>query len=283
MMMTTTIITSHNKDCPMTNFKKENYDFYDLVKVMAELRKPDGGCPWDLEQNFKTIAPYTIEEAYEVADAIEKKDMENLREELGDLLFQPVYHSQMATELGIFDIHNVIHDVTEKMITRHPHVFGDQNATTAQDVNAIWDERKNAEKRQSNKSAIDNVPLALPALLRAQKLQKKAAKTGFEWTKAEQILDKLEEELGELREACKNKTLADKQDELGDVIFVIANLARLLDVNAEEALRQTNAKFERRFKGLETDLLNRGIALTDATLDQMQDAWNDQKTKERTT
>lgn len=267
----------------MTNFKKENYDFYDLVKVMAELRKPDGGCPWDLEQNFKTIAPYTIEEAYEVADAIEKKDMENLREELGDLLFQPVYHSQMATELGIFDIHNVIHDVTEKMITRHPHVFGDQNATTAQDVNAIWDERKNAEKRQSNKSAIDNVPLALPALLRAQKLQKKAAKTGFEWTKAEQILDKLEEELGELREACKNKTLADKQDELGDVIFVIANLARLLDVNAEEALRQTNAKFERRFKGLETDLLNRGIALTDATLDQMQDAWNDQKTKERTT
>lgn len=261
---------------------KKKYDFYDLVAVMKELRNPDGGCPWDLEQNFKSIAPYTIEEAYEVADAIEKNDMENLREELGDLLFQPVYHSQMATEGGFFDIHNVIHDVANKMITRHPHVFSDTDAETAQDVNAIWDERKKAEKGQTRQSAIDNVPLALPALLRAQKLQKKAAKTGFEWTKAEQILDKLEEELAELRDACKNKTLADKQDELGDVLFVIANLARLLDVNAEEALRQTNSKFERRFKGLEADLLTRGIALTEASLDQMQSAWNDQKRKEKT-
>ena len=254
----------------------------DLINVMRALRTPETGCPWDLEQDFKTIAPYTIEEAYEVADAIDRNDMENLREELGDLLLQPIYHAQIATEKDIFDIHDVIHDITAKMITRHPHVFGDAQAQSAQDVNKIWEERKAKEKSSSEQySALDGVPKALPALLRAQKLQKKAAKVGFAWTNPEQILDKLEEELSELREACAAGTLKDKAEELGDVLFVIANLGRLLDVNAEEALRQTNKKFERRFQGLEKELTQDGCALKDASLQQMQDAWNTQKYKEK--
>lgn len=263
------------------NKNDDKYDFYDLIDVMKALRTPKTGCPWDLEQDFKSIAPYTIEEAYEVNEAIQNDDMENLLEELGDLLFQPVYHAQMASEINKFNIHDVIHNVTEKMITRHPHVFGDKVAETADDVDSIWEERKKEENKNKQSSAIDGVPLALPALLRAQKLQKKVAKTGFEWTKASQILDKLEEELNELREADQNGSLQEKTEELGDLLFVIANLARLMDINAEEALRHTNAKFERRFKGLESDLKNKGIALNDATLDQMQDAWNDQKSKEK--
>lgn len=260
--------------------KNEKHDFYDLVNIMKALRTPQTGCPWDLEQDFKTIAPYTIEEAYEVNEAIQNNDLKNLREELGDLLFQPIYHAQMASEIDAFNINDVIHDVTVKMISRHPHVFEDQSAKTANDVNLIWEERKNAENKGNFASAIDGIPLAFPALIRAQKLQKKAAKTGFEWTNATQILDKLEEELAELREADQNGSLTEKTEELGDLLFVIANLGRLMDINAEEALRQTNTKFERRFKGLENDLKNSGIQLNEATLDQMQDAWNDQKSKE---
>jgi nucleoside triphosphate diphosphatase len=250
----------------------------DLIRVMAKLRDPDGGCPWDLEQDYGTIAPYTIEEAYEVADAIERGDMKDLREELGDLILQPIYHAQMAAEAGHFDIYDVIRDVTQKMITRHPHVFGDTAAKTASDVNAIWDERKNAEKEK--KSALDGVAKALPALLRAQKLQNRAAKVGFEWDKLDSVLDKLEEELAEMREALKNGTLAQKTDELGDILFVVANLARMQDINPETALRLCNDKFERRFKGMEDAFKAKNEEIKDASLTEMEEMWCAQKRKE---
>ena len=253
-----------------------------LIEVMAALRNPDSGCPWDLGQNFKTIAPYTIEEAYEVADAIDREDMKDLREELGDLLLQPIYHAQMASEQNEFNIEDVITDITEKMISRHPHVFGDQDAQNPQDVDKIWDERKKAEKGGGkDKSALDGVTRGLPALLRAEKLQKKAAKVGFEWPGPEQVLDKLEEELAEMREALQNGTLQQKTDELGDLLFVLANLGRMLGINPETALRDCNNKFERRFKGLEQSLKVKSIEITDASLEQMEQAWNDEKEKER--
>ncbi|MBL4804762.1 MAG: nucleoside triphosphate pyrophosphohydrolase [Alphaproteobacteria bacterium] len=260
-------------------------NFDDLVAVMAALRNPDGGCPWDLEQDFKSIAPYTIEEAYEVADAIDREDFHDLREELGDLLLQPVYHAQMAAEAGHFTINDVIGDITEKMITRHPHVFGDGEAQNPDDVDKIWDERKKAEqsKKTGNtpESALDGVTKGLPALLRALKLQKKAAKVGFEWPKVDFVLDKLEEELTELREAVQKGTIKDKSDELGDVLFVVANLARMLNINPETALRDCNNKFERRFKGVERILKQKSIDIETASLEDMEAAWNEEKRKER--
>ena len=236
-----------------------------------------------MEQDFKSIAPYTIEEAYEVAEAIDQGSMEDLKEELGDLLFQSVYHAQMAKEQGAFDFNDVVQHITDKMIHRHPHVFGDTDAKTAQDVNVLWDERKALEKEKGDeapKSAIDGVPRALPALLRASKLTKKAAKTGFEWAQISDVLAKLEEELSELREALESGSAAEKTEELGDVLFVLANLGRMLDINPEEALRQTNHKFERRFKGMEDDIGELGLEqLSDASLDQMTLLWNKQKSK----
>ncbi|MCK5284647.1 MAG: nucleoside triphosphate pyrophosphohydrolase [Alphaproteobacteria bacterium] len=249
-----------------------------LIEVMSALRDPENGCPWDIEQNFKTIAPYTIEEAYEVADAIERKNMKDLCEELGDLLLQPIYHAQMASEENIFDIYDVIQSVTDKMIYRHPHVFGNQSANSPEDVNKIWDERKNLEKE--NKSALDGVTKALPALLRAKKLQKKAAKVGFEWDKLDDVLDKLEEEIAEMREAIKTGTIEEKTDELGDILFVIANFARMLGVNPETALRQCNDKFEKRFRGMEKDFEVQNKCINDASLDQMKQMWQMQKSKE---
>lgn len=257
---------------------KEQYTIDDLIEVMAALRDPDEGCPWDLEQDFKSIAPYTLEEAYEVADAIDRGDMEDLREELGDLLFQPVYHAQMASEDGAFDLHDVIHDVTAKMISRHPHVFGDIDANSAADVNEIWDKQKKAEKNPSD-SALDGVTAALPALLKAQKLQKKAGKVGFEWTELEDVFAKLDEELGELKEACAKKDEDHIFEELGDVLFVMANVGRVLGLNAEESLRQCNTKFEMRFKGMEEDLKSAGQSFNDLTLDEMLTLWSKQKEK----
>jgi ATP diphosphatase len=259
---------------------KGRYGIDDLITVMRALRTPKTGCPWDLEQDFKTIAPYTIEEAYEVADAIDRNDMAALREELGDLLLQPIYHAQMASEDKIFDIHDVIHDITAKMISRHPHVFGDEKARTASDVNKIWDQKKAQEK--SGSSALDGVTQSLPALLKAQKLQNKAAKVGFEWPDISRVLDKLEEEIKELREAVRSKSQQDQAEELGDVLFVLVNYGRMLGINSEEALRQCNAKFERRFRGLESDLKDQGIDLKDASLEQMEAAWVNQKSKEKT-
>jgi MazG family protein len=257
----------------------KNHPIEDLIEVMARLRDPHGGCPWDLEQDFRSIAPYTIEEAYEVADAIERSDMADLREELGDLLLQPVYHAQMAAEAGIFDIHDVIRDITNKMIARHPHVFGDKNAETAADVNTIWDQRKAAEK--THESALDGVTKALPALLRAQKLQNKAAKVGFEWPEISNVLDKFEEELREMREAVQNGSIEEKSDELGDLLFVMVNLGRMLQIDAETALRRCNDKFERRFRGMEEDFKKKSVIMQTTSLQDMEDMWQEQKKKER--
>jgi len=253
---------------------QQTHSLSDLILVMAKLRDPNGGCPWDLEQSFKTIAPHTIEEAYEVAEAIDNNDMKNLREELGDLLLQAIYHAQMASEDGHFDIHDVINDITAKMIHRHPHVFGHKDAQNASDVDVIWDQQKDKEKDISQSSAIDGVPKALPAALRAQKLQKKAAKTGFEWPHTDNVLEKLVEELEEFREA---ETQEHRLEEFGDLLFVIVNYGRMLGLNAEEALRQCNHKFETRFKGVEEFFKSQDRALKDASLDEMLDAWEQQK------
>ncbi len=257
-----------------------SYNINDLIKVMADLRAPDTGCPWDLEQDYKSIAPYTLEEAYEVVDAIDRGDMKDLRGELGDLLFQSIYHAQMASEGNYFDIHDVIHDITAKMISRHPHVFGDKTAASAADVDEIWEAQKSSEK-PDNISALDGVTRALPALLKAQKLQKKAAKVGFEWANASHVLDKLEEEIQEMREAIANKDKENQVEELGDILFLLANYGRMLGINSEEALRQCNNKFERRFKGLESDLKEQGSSVEKASLSEMENAWNEQKSKEK--
>lgn len=276
------IINKNSVNKNVTPPTGERYGFTELIEVMRALRDPEHGCPWDLEQNFSTIAPYTIEEAYEVADAIDRNDMDDLKEELGDLLLQPLFHAQMAKENGSFDIHDVINAIAHKMISRHPHVFDDRDAHTAADVNAIWDERKKAEKPSAeDESILDSVTKGLPALLRAQKLQKKAAKTGFEWPRTEQILDKLEEEIAEMRAALKQGDPLNQIEEIGDILFVLVNLARKYDINAEEALRQSNQKFERRFKGIEQDFKTKGKDMATATLEELEQSWSAQKEKER--
>ena len=263
---------------------KQRYTIDDLINVMKELRTPGTGCPWDLEQTFETILPYTLEEAYEVADAIDRGSMEDLREELGDLLLQSVYHAQMASEGGHFTLNDVIHDITAKMFARHPHVFGDKTANTAQDVNAIWDVQKSKEKNKSEElSALDGITSALPALLKAQKLQKKAAKVGFEWNSSLDVLDKLEEEIAEMRAAIKSGDKDNQEEELGDIMFLLANYARMLGIHAEESLRKCNVKFERRFRGLEKEIKEQGSALQEVSLEEKIEAWNAQKNKERKT
>lgn len=254
-----------------------------LLDVMKKLRDPDGGCPWDLEQNFASIAPYTIEEAYEVADAIERGDMDEFRDELGDLLMQVVFQSQIACESGLFNFEDVARAITDKMISRHPHVFGDAQAASAKDVESrIWEEQKDKEKQGKRlDSILDDVTRGLPAVMRAQKLQKRAARVGFEWPEAVNVLDKLEEEIGELRAAIANKDQANIHEEIGDMIFCVVNLGRMLDVDCETALRDVNGKFERRFKGIEKTLKAQNIALEDATLEQMEAIWQEQKKLEK--
>ncbi|MBK6897462.1 MAG: nucleoside triphosphate pyrophosphohydrolase [Alphaproteobacteria bacterium] len=265
--------------------KGQKYTFEELTGIMAKLRDPVSGCPWDREQNFKTIAPYTLEEAYEVADAIDRNDMDDLREELGDLLLQPVYHAQMASEAGSFNIEDVVDGIARKMVERHPHVFGDASAQSAEEVNSIWDQKKKGEaerKRQGQSaSALEGVPPALPALLKAQKLQSKAAKVGFEWKNIQDVLNKLEEELKELLEAVHSGSKENSAEELGDVLFVLVNLGRKMGINSEEALRQCNNKFERRFRGLESDFIQQGRPLSSLLLEEMTDAWIVQKKTER--
>lgn len=251
-----------------------------LLAVMARLRDPEGGCPWDLEQNFATIAPYTIEEAYEVADAIEQNDMTALKDELGDLLLQVVFHARMAQEAGHFAFDDVARAISEKMVSRHPHVFGDQAADTPDDVTITWEERKEAERRakagDSGRalSALDGVTAALPALLRAEKLQKRAARVGFDWPEVGQVFDKLDEEVGEIREEIAGGGDPDRlEDEVGDLLFVAVNLARHLKVDPESALRRTNAKFERRFRAIEARLGERGEKAADQSLEALEALW----------
>lgn len=250
----------------------------DLLRIMAALRDPENGCPWDIEQTFETIAPYTIEEAYEVADAIQSGDMEALKDELGDLLLQSVYHAQMATEAGYFNFSDVVHAVCTKMISRHPHVFDDARAETAADVDTLWEERKAQENSDSGyKSALDGVALGLPALLRARKLQKRAARTGFEWPSPAAARAKLEEELAELDEAVTRGTRAEQLDELGDVLFCLVKYAAMLDIDAEESLRHANDKFIRRFKGMEKKLQEHDRSPSSLSPDEWTDLWRQQK------
>ena len=256
----------------------------ELLAVMRRLRDPERGCPWDIEQTFATIVPYTIEEAYEVADAIEREDWEALPGELGDLLLQVVYYAQMGAEQGRFDFDGVARRIAEKMIARHPHVFGPDAAGGATAVGAIWEERKAAERagKGDDGSALADVPLGLPALTRALKLQKRAARVGFDWGSAEPILAKLEEELAELRAALADDApLAAQALEVGDLLFTVVNLARHLGIDPETALRATNAKFERRFRRIEAAAGAAGHRTQELPLAELDRLWERAKDEER--
>lgn len=255
-----------------------------LLDIMAKLRNPDGGCPWDLEQNFDTIAPCTLEEAYEVVDAIQRKDMPGLQEELGDLLLQVVFHAQMAKEENIFNFDDVVKSLADKLVFRHPHVFGDGAASSAGDVMKIWEERKAEEKKAKHSgpiSVLDDVPLALPALARAQKISKRAAKVGFEWDATEDVLDKVIEEVEEMRQAIRNKDVANMEEELGDMFFVMVNLGRRLGIDCEDAARKANVKFESRFKGMESEIKLKNEDMKSLSLEQWNVYWDHQKTLEK--
>ncbi len=262
-------------------------DISRLIEIMKALRTPITGCPWDLEQNFKTISPYTIEEAYEVADAIEREDLHDLKEELGDLLLQVVYHSRMAEEEDAFAFGDVVEAITKKMIRRHPHVFGDEEQKAAGFPKGTWDRIKEEEKQERNalrtqmglsdkpQGYLDEVPSVFPALTEAEKLQHRASKVGFDWGAAEPVLDKIKEEVEELTVEVQAGT-PDRvkiEDELGDVLFAIANLARHLEIQPEAALKRTNAKFRRRFSHIEDAAKAEDRLLADLSLDEMEAHW----------
>jgi len=257
-----------------------------LIEIMAALRTPGTGCPWDLEQDFRSIAPYTIEEAYEVAEAIELGDLGELRDELGDLLLQVVFHSRMAQEQGAFAFPDVVAAICDKLVRRHPHVFGDGGASTPEGVTAQWSEIKAAEKAAKGapapESLLDGVPLALPALTRAVKLQQKASKVGFDWNDAAHVMGKIREETeevaAELTAGVDPKAL---EEEIGDLLFVVSNLARHARVDPEQALRGANAKFERRFHHIERRLAEMGSSAEAATLDEMEALWVEAKRLEK--
>ena len=244
-----------------------------LLAIMADLRDPENGCPWDVAQSFATIAPYTIEEAYEVADAIARSNMDDLRDELGDLLLQVVYHAQMASEVGAFDFDAVAHGIADKMIARHPHVFGPEAGGPPPP--GLWEALKAAERaaKGARSSALDDVALALPALVRAEKLQKRAAQVGFDWPDAAGPRAKVLEELAELDAAAAD----DEAEELGDLLFAVVNLARKRGIAPEEALRAANAKFERRFRAIERLAEARGLVLEDLGLDALDGLWDEVK------
>jgi len=254
-----------------------------LLSIMSRLRDPQRGCPWDVQQSFETIAPYTIEESYEVADAIERKDMGALRDELGDLLFQVVFHAQMAKEQGAFDFDAVATAICDKMERRHPHVFGDATIETAEAQTIAWEEQKRRERAAKHASILADVPVGLPALTRANKLGKRAAQVGFEWPDVTGALDKVGEELRELRHeiAAGQHDRAAIADELGDVLFCVVNVCRYLKVDPEEALRATNGKFERRFGYVEKRLKEQGRSPDQATLEEMDRLWDEVKAQER--
>lgn len=253
-----------------------------LLDIMRRLRNPDSGCPWDVEQTFATIAPYTIEEAYEVAGAIDDEDWSALKDELGDLLLQVVFHARIAQERGLFDFTDVVFAITDKMLRRHPHVFGQEKGIdTAAAQTTAWEEHKRRERAGRNTGLLDDVPAALPALLRALKLQERASTVGFDWDSAPRVVEKIAEEAGEIAEAQKSGAAVDRlRDEIGDLLFAVANLARHLGVDPETALRSTNAKFIRRFGAIEKALAAQNRALADASLDEMETLWQAAKAKE---
>ncbi len=256
-----------------------------LLEIMARLRDPENGCPWDIEQDFKSIAPYTIEEAYEVAEAIEKADMGELEGELGDLLLQVVYYTQMGREQGHFDFDSVTKKIADKMVHRHPHVFGDENRNkSATQQVADWEQikaKERADKSIEQARTLDGVAINLPALTRAVKLQKRAARVGFDWPSTIEVLDKINEECLELIEAREKLSHVEQIEEFGDLMFVMANLARHLNIDPEEALRKANTKFTRRFEAVETKLANLGKAPQQSNLTEMDALWDAVKRDEK--
>jgi ATP diphosphatase len=267
-------------------------DIARLLEIMAALRTPDTGCPWDLEQDFSTIAPYTIEEAYEVVDAIARHDLDDLRDELGDLLLQVVFHARMAEEQGAFDFGGVVEAITGKMVRRHPHVFGDAKGLSAGAVEDLWHDIKAQEKAEKaekaanagpgSEGALAGVPVTLPALTRALKLQQKASKVGFDWNDPKAVLAKIREEADEIEAALDAGDKGHAATEAGDLMFAVVNLARHLDADPESMLRMTNQKFERRFASIERALAARGKAPSAATLAEMDALWDAAKAAEKT-
>lgn len=265
-------------------------DIQTLLNIMARLRDPDGGCPWDLQQDFASIAPYTVEEAYEVADAIDRNDLDDLKDELGDLLLQVVFHAQMASEQGAFDFGDVVASISDKMVRRHPHIFADARVAGAGDVSANWEQIKRAERAargETDDSALAGISRGLPEWQRATKLQSRAARTGFDWPDPVPVLDKLREEVDEVQAEFAagpvDANQARLQEEIGDVLFVCANLARHARVDVGTALRQANLKFERRFRAMEAHARARGGAMQDLDLAQQEALWRQVKDEEKGT
>ena len=256
-----------------------------LIEIMAALRTPGSGCPWDLEQTFRTIAPYTLEEAYEVADAIARGDLSDLKDELGDLLLQVAFHARMAEEQGAFDFGDVVDTITAKLVRRHPHVFADAEGRTAKAVEGLWERIKAEEKAERVEmapvAALAGVPVALPALTRALKLQDKAGCVGFDWNDPRSVLAKIREEADEIEAELDDPNKAAAAAEVGDLLFAVVNLARHLGADPEDVLRQTNLKFERRFGSIERALAARGKTPKDATLAEMDALWDEAKTAEK--
>ena len=263
-------------------------DIARLLEIMAALRTPGSGCPWDLQQTFETIAPYTIEEAYEVADAVARGNLDDLRDELGDLLLQVVFHARMAQEQGVFDFADVVESLTAKLLRRHPHVFGEMRGLTPKAVEGLWERIKAAERAKTGsqpsgeESALAGVPAALPALTRALKLQGKAGKVGFDWNDPRAVLAKIREEADEIERELAAGDHATAGAEVGDLLFAVVNLARHLDVDPEAMLRATNQKFERRFAAIERALADRGKSPQAASLEEMDELWNEAKAAEGT-
>ena len=253
-----------------------------LVDIMARLRNPDGGCPWDLEQTFESLAPYTLEEAYEVIDAVERSDFEDLRDELGDLLLQVVFHSRLAEEQQLFDFETVARAIGDKLVRRHPHVFEGMQFEDDRERLRYWESAKVDERRQKSSEAaaasvLDGVAASLPALMQAQKLQQRAARHGFDWPEAAAVFAKLDEEVDELRSACVELDARKIREEIGDLLFVVVNLARHLDVDAETALNASNQKFDRRFRYIEAQLTARESSLSESTLEALDALWEQAK------
>jgi ATP diphosphatase len=259
-------------------------DIARLIEIMAALRHPESGCPWDLRQDFASIAPYTIEEAYEVADAIERGDIEHLKDELGDLLLQVIFHARMAEERGVFDFGAVVEAITSKLLRRHPHVFGDIGRHSPVAVEALWARIKEEERRARGatlpQGVLANVPLALPALTRALKLQEKASRVGFDWNDPRAVLAKIREEADEIEQALDSGDKTETASEVGDLLFAVVNLARHANADPEAALRGTNSKFERRFRFIEEKLSEQGRTPAQASLEEMDGLWDEAKSAE---
>ena len=254
--------------------------FDDLVKLMTTLRAP-GGCPWDRKQTLESLKPFVIEEAYEVVDAIDRDNRAALLEEVGDFLLEAVFITEITREEGSFDIYDSITAIHDKLVRRHPHVFGDVEAKDAEQVLVNWEKLKSEERKKENKGVLSGVPASLPALLKAARLTEKAARVGFDWRGTDEVFHKVDEEIGELREAIASGDKTNMHDEIGDLLFTIANIARKLDVNAEEALQSTNRKFARRFESMESRVHGEGRNIDQLTLEEMDSLWDEAKAAER--